>query len=258
MKLTKKNYYSLKANQEFFSVSQFKAFMKCPAAALAEVKGEYKREKTTALLVGSYIDSYFEGEKSLEQFKAENPEIFKKDGSLKAEYIQAEEIIKRIERDKLFMEYISGKKQVIMTGEISGIPFKIKTDDLHRDKIVDLKIVRDFEDLRDSERGLVPWFEYWGYDLQGAAYQEIARQNGKGTLPFYLAAATKEKVTDLDIVHIPDEVLLLCLDKIKRDIVLFDAIKKGIVEPERCGKCDYCKATKVLTEPTEAEEYYLF
>lgn len=258
MKLTKKNYYSLKANQEFFSVSQFKAFMKCPAAALAEVKGEYKREKTTALLVGSYIDSYFEGKKSLEQFKAENPEIFKKDGSLKAEYIQAEEIIKRIERDKLFMEYISGQKQVIMTGEISGIPFKIKTDDLHRDKIVDLKIVRDFEDLRDSERGLVPWFEFWGYDLQGAAYQEIARQNGKGTLPFYLAAATKEKVTDLDIVHIPDEVMHFNLEKIQRDIVLFDAIKKGIVEPERCGKCDYCKMTKVLTEPTEAEEYYLF
>lgn len=258
MKLTQKNYHSLKANQEYFSVSQFKAFMKCPAAALAEIKGEYKREKTPALLVGSFIDAYFEGEEALVKFMNENQEIFKKDGSLKAEYVQANEIIKRIERDKLFMEYISGKKQVIMTGEISGIPFKIKIDDLHPGKTVDLKIVRDFEDLRDSERGFVPWFEYWGYDLQGAAYQEIIRQNGKGTLPFYLAAATKEKVTDLDIVHIPDEVLLVCLDKIKRDIILFDAIKKGIVEPERCGKCDYCKMIKVLTEPTEAEEYYLF
>ena len=147
MKLTAKNYHSLEANQAYFSVSQFKAFARCPAAALAEVKGEYKREKTTALLVGSYIDSYFESEESLEQFKAENPEIFKKDGSLKAEYIQAEEIIKRIERDKLFMEYISGEKQVIMTGEIEGVKVKIKVDSLHKDKIVDLKVMRDFQNV---------------------------------------------------------------------------------------------------------------
>jgi hypothetical protein len=172
--------------------------------------------------------------------------------------VQAEAIIQRILRDKKFTEALSGEKQVIMTGTIRGVPVKIKIDVLHPDRIVDLKIVKDFEPMRDPEKGIVPWFEYWGYDLQGAAYQEIARQNGKGTLPFYLAAATKEKVTDLDIVHIPDEVMHFNLEKIQRDIVLFDAIKKGIVEPERCGKCDYCKATKVLTEPTEAEEYYLF
>ena len=121
-----------------------------------------------------------------------------------------------------------------------------------------LKIVKDFQDIYDTDSGRVPWFEYWGYILQGAAYQEIRRQNENKTLPFYLAAATKEKVTDIDIVHLPDDILLLSLERIKNDIVLFDAIKKGIVEPERCGKCDYCKSTKVLTEPTEAEEYYLF
>jgi len=61
MKLTEKNYFSQKANEEFMSVSQFKAFDKCPASAMAELKGEFTREKTTALLVGSYVDSYFEG-----------------------------------------------------------------------------------------------------------------------------------------------------------------------------------------------------
>lgn len=255
MKLTKRNYFSRKANREFMSVSQFKAFSKCQASALAEINGKYEREKTTALLVGSYVDSYFEG--TLKSFKNQNPEIFKKDGTLKAEYLQAESIIERIKKDKLFMEYMSGKKQVIMTGEISGVPVKIKIDSYLPDKIVDLKIMRDFEAVNDPEKGRIPWFEAWGYDLQGAVYQEVVRQNTGLQLPFYLAAATKEKITDLDIVHISQESLDFALETFKRDVQLFDAVKKGIIEPERCEKCEYCKISKQLTEPTESDEFYL-
>lgn len=255
MKLTKRNYFSKKANKIFMSVSQFKSFEKCPNAALAEINGKYKREKTTALLVGSYVDSYFEG--TLANFIRENPEIFKKDGTLKAEYIQAEAIIQRILKDRLFMEYLSGQKQVIMSGEISGVPVKIKIDSLHRDKIVDLKVMKDFENVYTAENGSCPFFEAWGYDLQGAVYQEIVRQNTGEQLPFYIAAATKEKVTDIDIIHIPQNMLDFALDRFKRDVETYDAIKKGIVEPERCEKCEYCKISKVLTEPTEADEFYL-
>lgn len=257
MKLTKRNYFSKKANKEFMSVSQFKSFEKCQASALAEVNGKHKREMTTSLLVGSFIDAYFEGEKSMVKFINEHPEVFKKDKTLKAEYIQANEIIKRIEKDKLFKEYISGKKQVIMTGEISGVPVKIKIDDLHDDKIVDLKIVKDFENIFDNEKGSVPWFEFWGYDLQGAVYQEIVRQNTGKVLPFYLAAATKEKVTDIDIVEINQKYLDFAIERFKFNVPMFDAIKKGIIEPERCEKCEYCKISKVLTEPKTAEEFYL-
>ena len=256
MKLTERNYFSKKANMEYMSVSQFKSFMKCPACAIAEIKGKYKREQTTSLLVGSYVDAYFEG--TLDKFKRANQEVFKKDGTLKADYIQAEAIIKRLEKDKLFMKYMNGKKQVIMTGEICGVPFKIKTDVLHDDKIVDMKIVKDFENIRDDEDGWLPWYEFWKYDLQGAAYQEIVRQNVGKKLPFYLNAATKEKVTDLDIIHLPQKMLDFQLENIQNNIVRFDAMKKGIIEADRCGKCDYCKQTKKLTEPTEADELYIF
>lgn len=255
MKLTKRNYFSKKANKIYMSVSQFKSFEKCPNAALAEINGKYEREKTTALLVGSYVDAYFDG--TLANFKKQNPEIFKKDGTLKSDYVQAEAIIQRILKDRLFMEYLSGKKQVIMSGEINGVPVKIKIDSLHPDKIVDLKVMADFKPQYDNEKGLLPWFEYWGYDLQGAVYQEIVRQNTGEQLPFYLAAATKEKVTDLDIVHLPQNMLDFALDRFKRDVETYDAMKKGIIEPDRCEKCEYCKISKVLTEPTEADEFYL-
>jgi hypothetical protein len=257
MTLTQQNYFSNEANQFYMSVSQFKAFEKCPASAMAEINGEYQRETSTSLLVGSFIDSYFEGEESMVNFINGHPEIFTKTNTLKAEYKQANEIIKRIERDALFKSCISGKKQVIMTGEISGVPVKIKIDDLHDDKIVDLKIVKDFENIYDKEKGSLPWFEYWEYDLQGAVYQEIVRQNTGKTLPFYLAAATKEKVTDIDIVEINQKFLDFALERFKSEAPMFDAIKKGIIEPDRCEKCEYCKITKVLTAPTEAEEFYL-
>jgi hypothetical protein len=237
------------------SVSQFKAFEKCQHAALAEINGKYEREKTTSLLVGSYVDSYFEG--TLENFKLENPEIFKRDGTLKSEYIQAEAIIERIKKDKMFMRYLSGLKQVIMTGTISGVPIKIKIDSLLPDKIVDLKIMKDFESVFVEEKGTVSWFEAWGYDLQGAVYQEIVRQNTGKTLPFYLAAATKEKTTNIDIVHITQDYLDFAMEHFKQNVEMYDAIKKGIIAPDRCELCEYCKKSKVLTAPTEADEYYL-
>ena len=42
MKLTKRNYYSKKADMEYMSYSQFKTFDECPAKAMAILKGKYK------------------------------------------------------------------------------------------------------------------------------------------------------------------------------------------------------------------------
>lgn len=237
MKLTNDNYFSKEANLEYMSVSQFKAFEKCEAAAFAEIKGEWKRPKTTSLLVGSYVDAYFEG--TIDKFQKENPEIFTHYGDLKSEYRKANEIIKRIESDIEFMRMLDGERQVIKTGEIAGVPVKIKIDVLHSDKIVDLKIMKDFSPVwKDGEK--MPWFAAWGYDLQGAVYQEI-EGNKK---PFILAAASKERVTDLQGVEIPQEFLNERLNYFIGMVHRYDDIKKGLEKATRCEHCDYCKATK--------------
>ena len=256
MNLTQQNYHSRKANLEYMSVSQFKSFEVCPHRAIAEIKGKYKREETTSLLVGSYVDAYFSEE--LPEFKTAHPEIFKKDGTLKADYIQAEQIIERIKRDRKMMRYLSGSHQVIMTGVIQGVPVKIKIDSLLTNCIVDQKIVKDFESIYDPEKGRVPWFEFWEYDLQGAVYQEVVRQNTGRTLPFVIAGATKEKITDIDLININQNSLDLAFDRFLRDVESYDAMKKGIIPGERCDKCDYCKETKKLTGLTDSDEYYLF
>lgn len=241
MILTAENYFSKEAQTEYMGSSQFKAFDKCEAAALAELNGEYVPEKTSALLVGSYVDAYFSGE--MDRFKGQNPEIFKRDGNLKSEYVQADDIIRRIDGDSMFKKYISGQAQVIMTGEISGVPVKIKIDSFHPGRaIVDLKIMRDFLPVWVEGRGRLPFAEAWGYDIQGAMYRAVEGHD----LPFILAAATKERVPDIALISIPSDVLDTAMEYVASKIQRFADIKRGLIVPERCEHCDYCKATKVL------------
>lgn len=234
--------------------SQFKNFQKCEASALAELRGEYKREVTDALLVGSYVDAHFEG--TLDIFKVQHKEIFKKDGELKVQYKQAEKMIQRVERSEKFMEYMSGDKQVIMVGEIGGVPFKIKIDSYCADKcIVDLKCVKDFQLIWNPEKKRRDHFiYYWGYDIQGAIYREIVRQNTGKTLPFYIAAITKESEPDHDVLWVPDDDLDSALEVVTSLAPRFQKLKSAELQPQRCGHCDYCRFTKVLTAPRNFHE----
>lgn len=242
MKLTNNNYFSPEASMHYFGTSQIKSFMDCEARALAECKGEYRQPNTVPLLVGSYVDSFFEG--TLDTFEAEHPELFKKNGELKADFAHCNKIIWRIHQDPLFMEYMSGEKQVIKTGEIDGFPFKIKIDSYHPGKmIVDLKVMRSLE--RIAGRSLV---DYWQYDLQGAIYQRI---EGNG-LPFYLAIATKEDEPNLELVEIEQPELDEAIERIRPHLPRWAAIKRGEVEPDSCGVCPYCRQKKKLTAPIPA------
>ena len=130
MNLTEHTYYGLNASREFMSVSQFKSCQKCEAAAMAELRGEYIPERGRALLLGSYVDEMLTGTKEAqEKFLEENRgELFKKNGEPYADIAQADETILRVRQQPKMMEYLSGEHQVIMTGEIEDVPFKIKIE----------------------------------------------------------------------------------------------------------------------------------
>lgn len=242
--LTNENYFSLENEMKYFGSSQFKSFMNCEAQTMAKLKGEYKQEQSTALLVGSYVDAHFD--KSLDIFKAQHPEIFTKSGDLKAEYRHAEYIIERIERDEMFMRYMNGGHQEIMTGELFGAPWKIKIDSYHKGKcIVDLKTMKDFKPIWQDGQGKIPFVEAWGYDIQAAIYQAIEGNN----LPFFIAGATKERPEpDIAIISIPQEEIDIALDIVKAHIDRFKAVKAGEIEPHRCEECEYCRRTKKLSK----------
>lgn len=264
LKLTAENYYSPEANWAYMSASQFKSFRRCEAAAMAELRGEWGKNDSIALLVGSYVDAYFSGE--LEQLKAEHPEIFTKKNELKADFQKAHAICERIDRDELARLLLSGKHQTIKTGKIAGVWFKTKSDSLLTARqveaickkfpqvrelvpfggamIVDLKCMKDFDDIWDEElRERVIFIEYWGYDTQGAIYQAI----DKRMLPFVILAATKEAEPNIEAMYIPDEDLAFALSEVEALAPRYAAIKRGEIEPVGCGKCAYCRSVKRLS-----------
>lgn len=254
MKLTEKNYYSKSANREFFSVSQLKDFLKCPAMAMAKLRGEYVQAESRSLLLGSYFDECLTGtEKSLRRFIEENySELYKKNGEPYADIAQALETVKRVEQQPLMMHYLNGEHQVIMTGNIAGVPVKGKFDSYKPRKfLVDLKYLKSLRSPNLFENVL----DYWKYPMQMAVYQELAFQNTGERLPCYIVAATKENPAHITVCEIDQYTLDKELEKVKTNLPYFQKVKDGEIEPERCESydCDFCAESKVLTEPIPYE-----
>ena len=236
--LTKENY---KDNHYYLSYSRFSKFLDCEAAAFAD----YKTEPTTAFLVGSYVDAHFSGEMS--EFQALHPEMYNsRTGELKKDFVKADEIITRIEQDPLLVHYMSGEKQAIMSGEIDGVPFKIKMDSYLKDEaIVDLKIMKDFNKVwSDAYRAYINFVEAFDYDIELAIFQEIVRQNTGKVLPCYLVCATKENPPDIGLFEIPQDALDKALQTVRNNLPRYMQIRQGKVAPHRCEKCPYCRSSK--------------
>lgn len=264
-KLSDDNYYSDKMNKKYMSVSQFKSIAgtfgqpACEANALDRIEHP-SYESSVSLLVGSYVDAYYEG--TLDKFIATHPEIISSrgptKGQLKAEYKQAETIIERTKRDALFQKYMSGKKQEIMTAELFGVPWKIKMDSYFPgDKIVDLKIVKSIREtfwVPGYDRRM-DFIRYWGYDIQGAVYQKIVELATGKKLPFYIAAASKEKVTDIEIINVSQPFLDEALSFVEMRLKHVMKLKNHEIEPCRCGLCSYCRETKKLIAPLSMESF---
>lgn len=250
--LTADNYYSKEADMKYMSVHQYLDFVGhmgvhgCEEMAMAKLKGEFEQETTTAMLVGSYVDSYFEG--TLEQFKQEHPECFTQKGELKASFKQAEKMIERCEKDYYFMSTMQGEKQVIMTAYLFGCEWKIKMDSYLPGKaIVDLKTSADIHKAwKVQDYGYASFVEYWGYTLQMAVYQKVVEINTGKKLPCYISVVTKEDSPEIAVINIDQMTLDHALNEIEMNMPSVLMVKSGEAETVRCEKCDYCKATKVL------------
>ena len=248
-RVTKHNYFNLENQQKYMGASQYKDFLKCPSRAMAIITGKYQEESSDAFIQGSYMDAYFEH--TLNEFQEQHPEMFKKDGSLLLKYEKLNELIEIIEADKEMKRLCTGRQQRVMTGEIAGVPFKIMIDSLKKDAIVDRKVMADFKDKWSAdERAYVPWWKAYGYDIQAAIYTEIARQNGK-ELPFELVAISKEKTPDKAFVRFTKQTIEDTLEEIAYNAPRFQAIKEGLIDPEECGECDWCRKNKKLIDTYE-------
>lgn len=252
MKLTAENYYSPEANKAYWSASFVKEMLDCPNRAMGGLDGTYDRGNSTALLVGSFVDSYFEGEDSFASFIEEHPEIINsRTGEFKSDFNKALLMIARAKADPVFMEFMQGEKQKILTGEIGGIPFKCKLDVyLPGERIVDLKTVKDFEPMYRKEEGRLHFAEYWRWTLQMAIYQHLEGNK----LPCYLACITKQDPPDIQVIQIPQHILDTEMEILLEKLPYLDAIRQGVIEPDRCESCAYCRNTRKLSGAVSLDE----
>lgn len=244
MKLDNENYFSQEARKIYTGSSEIKSFLKCEACALAELNGEWEEEKSKSLLVSSYIDAAMSDE--LVEFEQQNPEIFTRSGDLKADYKLAEDVFNQMKEDAMFWKYLSGEHQVIMTGEISGVPVKIKIDSYFPEKvIVDLKCMANFDLIwNEATHQKENFVDYYDYLIQASLYQEVVKQNTGKQLPFIIAAATKQKYSQKALLQIPQQVMDEKLEFLKQYLPHLQEVKQGKIEPESCGKCNYCISKK--------------
>lgn len=264
IQLTQENYYE---DTSYLSNSRFKRYQKCQAMALAVDNGEWIEERDeTALLVGNYVHSYFESPEAHEAFLKENGDKLiaksgKNKGGLKSDFVVGDKMIESLRGDDGFNRLYHGypddnvQKEMIVFGEIEGVPVKGKLDSVNisRGYFVDLKTMKSIyaeewnAELRKRVPAAVNNILGFGYHGQLALYRELLEQMTGLTFRPLIVAVSKENVPDKDILKIDDEWLDEGLKNLKSDIVEVWAVIQGKQKPIECGHCDYCRSQKKLS-----------
>jgi hypothetical protein len=254
MLLTDANYYSVEADREYMSVSQYKSFLKCEAETVAELKGEFARPTNEAFLIGSYVHSFNDG--TIEQFKEEHPEMYsstgKTKGQLKASFQVADKMIKALQDDGICMKFLTGEKETIITGELFGVKWKAKVDCLNLEKgfFTDLKTTREINKKYDGQNFIL----HYDYVSQMAIYRELIKQQyGKDLIP-YIVAVEKNDNPLKAIIKIVDRYTIPKLEEIEYNMERIIKVKSGIETPIECGICDYCRSINKVTQILTIDE----
>lgn len=260
--LSRDNYYSNDIDWQYVSVSQYKEFMKCSAAALAKLKGEWEPSSDPKpLLVGNFVHSYFESPEAHEQFIEENKaKMFssRKPFGLLKDFQVAERMIEKMEQDQFFQFLYQGEKEHILTDTLFGTEWKARIDCLNIEQgyFVDIKTTADMHKSFYSARYgyRVSFVEEYGYVLQMAVYKQLLEQEfGKEFTP-YIYAVSKESPPNIAALRIDPMKLEFELDQLEQNIDHVLAIKNGQEKPVRCERCEYCRHTKQVTGFIEIDE----
>lgn len=263
IELTQENYYQ---DKSWLSNSKMKQYMQCQAKAYAMDNGEWVEERDeTPLLLGNYVHSYFESHEAHEQFLAEHGDKLlaktgKNKGNLKADFVIGDKMIESLGDDDGFNRLYHGfpgdniQKEMIVFGEIEGVPVKGKLDSVNvsRGYFVDLKTMKSIyseewnAELKKRVPAAVNNILGFGYHGQLALYRELLKQmTGKEFRPL-IVAISKEQVPDKEILKIDEVWLEEGLEQIKNNIVEVWDVIQGRQKPKKCGRCDYCRSQKKL------------
>lgn len=251
MRLDRTTYFSPEMNLKYMGHTQYLDFRKCQASAMDKIARDSK--SSSAMLQGNAFDAYFEqGESGLWEFFRSHG-LIKKDGFPTADAVTVQRAIVKATQSPLFMDLCRGKQQVIKTGDIGGVKFKIMMDSYHPGKyIVDRKLLKDFEPIWSADEGeKISFARAWGYDVEAAIYQAVEGNK----LPFILACVSKEAEPDIALIQIPQSLIDERLAEIEYYAPIFAEIKKGNLPPCECGHCEFCRSRRTADKIRDLAEF---
>lgn len=249
--LTPANYHSTEANNQYMSKHQFDSWCECPARTKAELDGNWNEKDKPHFVIGSAVDmalltpddwplfvqqnaDNLFNEPTVAEIKAwcEENERFVPPKAKKAELmhmypecrsagkpnsnmITARRCIARAQADPVFMEYLQGNHQEILTAKMydcDEIEWKAMFDvRVPGVRITDLKTAAsmmsegwipqwDIWKRLANRRGLHPtvkwqkgpWYEMFNYFRQAVVYMDIEKEHSGRDVPFFLAPVSKE------------------------------------------------------------------
>ncbi|CYT70213.1 TPA: PD-(D/E)XK nuclease-like domain-containing protein [Streptococcus suis] len=267
--LTQDNYYD---DKDYMSVSRFKQYLECEAKALALDTGKWIDERDRKPLVfGNYVHSYFESAEAHQKFLEEHKsDLFssRKPYGLLADYKLADKVIATLETDELFNNLYHGRKgdrvekEMIVTGTITGVPFKGKIDSINhtRNYMVDLKTMKTIygeewcQELKRKVPGAIANIINYHYHVQTAVYRELLKQmTGRSYKPL-IVAVSKENEPDKEILSLDEETLSEGLEFVSERAGHVWDVATGKVGPIKCGNCNYCRSKKKLNRIVSIRE----
>jgi hypothetical protein len=258
MKLNRQNYFSPEAEALYLGSTSFKAHDMehsdgCEAREIAIDKGEWIEPDKDAFLLGQYLHSWSSGD--LQEFISNTPQLFKKDSTLLAKYALGDKMIECFENDPAMMQMRVGDKEQIFTGELFGVPFKIQVDilNLKAGRFCDIKTTKNLHEKywNTENREYETFIQKYDYEMQFAIYAEILRQNLKMDkyLQGYILAVDKQDPPDHEIIFMDvDAFIADKLAEVEAKLPRIMDVRKGEVEPVRCGRCEYCRSTKRIKQ----------
>lgn len=243
MILTEENYYSVEADNEYMSCSQYQGFMECEAKQLAKLQKRWVDKPSDAFLIGNFFHTHFESPEAHRQFCLENMERLYTKASIKKyenelaamekelavdgtservpeellEFLspvrQAVKMIEVVENDPLMRKFIDlpGENERIIQGELYGVKWRGKLDKY----IPDLRFIIDYKTVANiwettynpvtKERET--FVEKYGYLFRAAVYSIIEMQEYYGI--GFEEAYQRLKEDTYDVA----EFILLCVSK---------------------------------------------
>lgn len=266
MILTEENYYSVEADNEYMSCSQYQGFMECEAKQLAKLQKRWVEEPTDAFIVGNFFHSHFESREAHQTFCIEHMDrIYTKasikkyenakavmekelavDGTSKIipeehlEFLspikQAVKMIDVVERDPLMRQFIDlpGEHERIVSGTLFGVKWRGKLDKYVRDLrfIIDYKTVANIWETTYNPvtKTRETFVEKYGYLMRAAVYSIIEMQEYYNI--GFEEAYKKLQADECDAA----EFILLCVSKqeyLDKEAIRLNHVKEYIRELEQ-------------------------